>query len=270
MVETTFTWREYVPLFYVPIPRRHNPVVVVPTPNRVTIRVKSSSTGSMAISGNLSNEVVNLISIFLSVLQSEVGMLPRLSISVETGTSSESDEEVELNSSYLYVAVTSAITYFLSGEVSCEITESAKVLDRTIGVDDSVLALREFHKVEDGHAYIWRLNEGYIESDRKIILKLRKAGRYSMSYIEHEFTDLITHLAGVASIRAFEKLLNGESIISELRTLNAIWHMLYGVQLPHEAASGRYVFVKEINSCTLYEILEVGQTQFGGSGNADS
>ena len=255
MVETTFTWREYVPLFYVPIPQRHNPVVVVPTPNRVTIRVKSSSTGSIVISGYLSNEVINLINIFLSVLRSEVGELPGLSINIEAVTKSEGDEEVELNSSYLYVAVTSAITYFLSGEVGNEITESAKVLDRTIGVDDSVLALREFNKIEDGHAYIWRLNEGYIESDKKVILKLRKASKYPMSYIEHEFTDLITHLAGVASIRAFEKLLSGEPVVSELRALNAIWHMLYGVPLPHEAASGRCVFVKEINNCTLYEIL---------------
>ncbi|MCD6428920.1 MAG: hypothetical protein J7L12_04840 [Desulfurococcales archaeon] len=260
MVETTFTWREYVPLFYVPIPQRHNPVVVVPTPNRVIIRVRrvrSPGADPTVISGYLSNEVINLINIFLSVLQSEVGALPRLSISVEVVTKSDSDEKIELNSSYLYVAITSAIAYFLSGEVSSEITESAKVLDRTIGVDDSVLALREFNKIEDGHAYIWRLNEGYIESDKKIILRLRKSCEYSMSYVESEFTDLITHLAGVATIRAFEKLLSGESLVSELRTLNAIWHILYGVPPPHGVAGGRCVFVKEINSCALYEILDV-------------
>jgi len=256
-VETTFTWREYVPLLYVPIPQRHNPVVVVPTPNKVTIRIKSVSTGSIVVSGCLSNEVTNLINVFLSVLQSEVGTLPGLSISVEAVAKMENDEKIELNSSYLYVAVTNAITYFLSGEVSNEITESAKVIDRSIGVDDSILALREFNKIEDGHAYIWRLNEGYVESDKKIILKLRKAGRYSMSYIQHEFTDLITHLAGMASIRAFEKLLSGEQIASELRTLNAIWHMLYGVPLPHGTSRGESVIVKEINDCALYEIVKV-------------
>ncbi len=250
-MEVAFTWREYVPLFYVPIPKRHNPIVIVPTYNKVAIKVSTSSSDSIIISDELSTEVTNLIKIFLSLLQSEIGELPGLVIKVAV----ENSGKIGINSTYLYVAVTNAIMYFLSGEVSSEITESAKVFDRTIGVDDSVLALREFTSVKDGHAYIWRLNEGYVMSDKQVLLKLQKVNRYLMNYVEHEFTDLITHIAGVATIRVFEKLFNNKSITSELRTLNAVWHILYGVPLPQEITNSGYIYVKEIDGCSLYKIL---------------
>lgn len=253
IVEATFTWREYVPLFYVPIPNRHNPVGIVPTYNKVTISVSASSSGFIVVNNNLDRDIVNLIKLFLSLLQSEVGNLPGLKIEVVA----EGCNGDEINSTYLYVAVTNALTYFLCGEVSSDITESVKVLDMTMGVDDSVLALREFVNVREGHAYIWRLNEGYITSNKQVILKLKKINSFLMNYMEHESADLITHVAGVATIGAFEKLLKNEPLISELRTLNAVWHMLYGVPLPYGAGSNYYVLIKEIGGCSLHEVKEI-------------
>ncbi len=235
--------RERVPIAYLPIPGRSNPVVVASTYNSLIIDVRNAD--RQLITGTVSDEVESMMAAFLKKLNDEVGELPPLEITVFT-----SSPVIE---AFTYVAITNAVLEYLGGTFDEDIIKAAQRIDRFIGADHSILALRE--DPLRSPLYIWREGEGAVESDREIFIDVSKYKVLKMNYSRFPYLDIVTHLAGVATIDIFRRFCEGE-VPEELRVLNALWHVLYDIPLRRWERSP-YSIVKDLSGATPLIIREV-------------
>jgi len=227
VVRVKYEFAEHVPLIHVPIPGRRNPVLVVPTTNKVMVEAEATPAGrTLKLPANIPQEVAEIATNFYLKLLEEVG----ISASVEI-TAYDSDAAY---APYAYVAVTNAVIGALSGGVDEEILWAATTVDSALGVGDGVKALR-FSAVKS-RPYVWRSGEGIIESSREFTTVINTVAIRDLGIpgklIE---VDTLTHLAGMAVVAAFRTLEEGgmiRELISALRLANALWHALYGVELP--------------------------------------
>ncbi len=237
--------REYIPLLHIPIPNRHNPVLIVPTNRSVRIdtEVTTGDFIEFIISGgSLGSELVDLITKFAYLLRKEFGEELAFRISIELV-----DEVLD---SFLYVAITNSITEELCGSIDEELSSVLQGIDKSLGVDDSILALRSSSIV--GKAYIWRLGEGYLVVDRDVGIKIVNTEIRSLRYVGPLYPDVVTHIAGLAIIDGYRRLCSGSDLTPVIRVLNSLWYMIYGVEVPEVRVDDNYVVVvKNLSSCCL-------------------
>jgi len=227
VVRVKYEFTEHVPLIHVPIPGRRNPVLVVPTTNKVRVEAEVIPEGkSLKLPANIPQEVVEVAANFYSKLLEEVGISASVGITAYVGNLAYVP--------YAYIAVTNAVVGALGGGVDEEILWAATTVDSALGVGDGVKALR-FSAVKS-RPYVWRSGEGIIEASREFTTTVSTVAVRDLSMLNEPVeVDALTHLAGMAVVTAFRALEKGgmlQELIPALRLANALWHALYGVELP--------------------------------------
>jgi len=227
VVRVKYGFTEHVPLIHVPIPGRRNPVLVVPTTNKVAVEAKVVPEGrTLKLPANIPQEVVEITTNFYSKLLEEVGISASVEVTAYVGSTAYVP--------YAYVAVTNAIIGALSGGIDEEILWAATTVDSALGVRDGVKALR-FSAVKN-RPYVWRSGEGIIEASRELTVVVSTVAVRDLSVLDEPVeVDTLTHLAGMAVVTAFRAMEEGgtlQGLIPALRLANALWHALYGVELP--------------------------------------
>ncbi|MCD6323503.1 MAG: hypothetical protein J7L55_00085 [Desulfurococcales archaeon] len=236
--------RERIPIAYVPIPGRSNPVAIVSTYNSLIIDVSLGE--HSVVGGSISEAVANMVGAFLRRLERVVGEIPPLEISVFASGS--------IIDSFTYAAVTNAVLEFLGGKLDSDMIRAAQEIDKFLGCDHSILALREFPL--RGSLYIWRDGEGGVDSEAPVVVDVNEDEVVEMVYNPPPYLDMITHLAGVATIDSF-KLLSEGKVPNTLKVLNALWHALYGIPLRSWKVMP-YAAIKDVDGARFLEIKEVG------------
>jgi len=238
---------EYIPLLHIPIPKRHNPLVIVPTRNVVEVSIERGNE-DLIIEGEIPDEVFNPIVIFTQLLMKKLRCERKFKgfkIRFKGGYT---------NTLYLYALLTNLIVEQLIGSIDSEIIRSLYHIDREIGFEDSIHALRLALIIKK--PFIWRLGEDAISLDKMIYVEVISRKLHTDMRLIHEIPliDLITHVAGLSIIEGFKRISEGRSLRGVLRVMNSLWHILYGVRVDEdmEMSEGDYkVFVKEINGCSL-------------------
>jgi len=238
---------EYIPLLHIPIPRRHNPVVVVPTKNTLEVNIERSSEG-LTLEGEVPDEVFNFIVVFANILMRKFRYKDRfkgLTIRLRGD---------HVNTLYLYALLTNIIAEYLAGGIDYEILKGLYYIDREIGFEDVIYALRLALIIKK--PFIWRLGEDAVSLDKMVYAEVTSRSLHvDMRLIpEVPLIDLITHMAGLSIIEGFKCIGEGRSLRGVLRIMNSLWHILYGVHLDEDVEENYLsyrVFVKEINGCSL-------------------
>jgi len=226
VVRVKYEFTEHAPLIHVPIPGRRNPVLVVPTTNEVRVEAKVVPEGRfLKLPANIPREVVEAITNFYSKLLEEVGISASVEITAYAGNTAYTP--------YAYVAVTNAVVGALSGGIDEEILWAATTVDSALGMGDSVKALR-FSAIKS-RPYVWRSGEGIVEASREFTVAINTVAVRDLSMLDEPVeVNTLTHLAGMAVVTAFRALEEGtlHGLIPALRLANALWHALYGMELP--------------------------------------
>ncbi|MEM0296901.1 MAG: hypothetical protein QXU35_03875, partial [Zestosphaera sp.] len=178
----------WVPLFHIPIPGRHNPLIVFPTTHEVVAEATLIEGGlRVEVSGSTDPAYVEgRVTAFLRHLLSEVGM----SVSLELRLRASSDTPRE----YAYVHATNTALELLGGKLDEDIVEAAWHVDVKVGLPHSVLALRKAQIV--GKPYIWRFGEGHVELDKDLMAEVFSRSEVAFTLHTPPLADYLTHLAG--------------------------------------------------------------------------
>ena len=240
---------EWIPLIYVPIPNRSNPVLVVPTGKRVIVEASiEGDGGGIEIEGDVSDEVAAAVASFYQTLRKETASTALMRLSIQ--------HSGKLNETFMYVALTNAMLESMGGPLDRRIVAAAEVVDAEVGVDDSVYALRKhvFH----AKPYIWRRGEGEIELTSHVVAQTEVVGTAELNYVEPLDPDVVTHLAGIAAIEGFRTLsAKDKEFRRALRLSNSIWHLIYGIPLPREEGKC-FAVIKSLTHADLLEVELVG------------
>lgn len=215
----------WVPLFHIPIPNRHNPIMFFPTTYEILTEAEVvEETSRISVSGSVDPLFVeNKIREFLKLLSSELGV--GFSLKLRVRTSSKSLRE------HTYVHATNTVLELLGGKLDSDVIEAVWRIDSKIGLPHSVFGLRFADLI--GKPYIWRLGEEYVELDKPLIAELRSISEVVLQpTTDQSFIDYVTHLAGNVIINIFSYLREEKDLSSFLRIYNALWYILYGVQPP--------------------------------------
>jgi len=236
--------RGCIPFLHVPLPHRHNPVVVVPTTNHVKVTVSVEEGGPpLLLEGRVDHAVARAVNTFLKHIRKELELPPiHVNLDIDTGG--------YVCTSFLYVLMTNAIIDLLSGGIDEELVSTMQLIDRRIGVDDSVTALRYYRFFNT--AYIWRYGESPIGAPKTIVLTVDAVGGSERSLKRANpgfpLMDLITRLAGLNVIEGFNKLVNNDDVSDVVRLNNALWYAIYGVEVPRH---DDLVIVKELEGYSI-------------------
>jgi len=251
VVRVKYEFTEHVPLIHVPIPGRRNPVLAIPTANKVEVEAKATPEGkSLKLPANTPQEIVETATKFYSKLLDEVGIGASVEIISYSGNTGYEP--------YAYVALTNAIIGALSGEIDEEVLWAATTVDSTLNVGDGIKALR-FSALKD-RPYVWRAGEGIIEASRKLTVTANTVTVEALNPLEEPVeADILTHLAGMAVVTAFRSLEEGnalQELIPSLRLANALWHALHGIAIPPTTHNEIHAVVEGLRNKAV--VLRVG------------
>lgn len=238
---------ERIPLAFIPIPGRRNPVLIVRSTNSVILNVTVDLGGEgLELNGQVTDDLVNAVAAFINGLGTVSGFRGSVRVEVYCGR--------EIIDSFLYAAITNLVIEILGGGLDSALIRSANVLDSRVGVDDSAKALRNY--VRFRRPYIWREGEGALELGSDVVVDYEVVGKEHMRYVEPSELDLITHLAGMSVIRASQSLMSRSEMLKAARLINSLWHLIYGVPLPSSDESLRLV-IKGLGEAYIIEVLDL-------------
>lgn len=214
----------WVPLFHIPIPGRHNPLIVFPTTHEVVAEVTLAGEGiRVDVSGSVDPEYVkNKVTAFLTRLMLEVGMNVPLELRLKASA--------DMPREYTYVHATNTALELLGGKLDEDVVEAAWRVDVKIGLSQSVLALREAQIV--GKPYIWRFGDGYVELDKNLTAKVFNQSEAVLTSSTPPLAEYLTHLAGNCIINIFTGLKEGRDLSDLIRLYNALWYAVHGIHPP--------------------------------------
>lgn len=218
---------DYVPLFCIPIPGKHNPLVVVPIENSLTyfhVQILSQSHSGLEVIGLEDSVLIELLRGFYEFLSSEFEVNYRIKIIVEQGA---------IHRGFLYVTITNSIIRLLSGKLSREELSLLNLIDSRLRLNDCIAGLRLYEIIKK--PYIWRRGDEAIGLSRDIkfylstILKLHEVN--FMNIIEDpDILNLLTRLSGLLIIQIFRTLDNVElpKLGKYVNLLNGVlWGLFY-------------------------------------------
>lgn len=245
---------ERIPLAFVPLPGRRNPVLIVKSTNSVVIDVTVDLGGEgLELNGPVTDDLINAVAAFINEISKVTGF--------EGGVKVEIYGTKEVIDSFLYAAVTNSVLEILGGKVDEALIRSANIIDSRVGVDDSAKALRSY--VRFSRPYLWREGEGAIELGHEILIDYEVIDKEVMNYVEPLEPDVITHLAGVSVIKASQSLRDRQELIRATRLINSLWHLIYGIPLPQEKALR--VVIKGLGQAYVIEVLGIKVLEGEGS-----
>lgn len=237
----------WVPLFHIPIPNRHNPIMFFPTTYEILTDAEvTEETSRIFVSGPADPSFIeSKIREFLELLSSELGM--EFSLRVRVRTSSKSLRE------YTYVHATNTVLELLGGKLDSDVIEATWRIDSKIGLPHSVFGLRLADLV--GKPYIWRIGEEYVDIDKPLIAEVMSLSEVVLQPLaDQPFIDYLTHLAGNVIIHVFSNLREEKDVSKFLRLYNALWYVLYGVQ-PPKSEKGLALIFPDIDKAYSAEVI---------------
>lgn len=246
MVKLTKSGCGWVPLFHIPIPGRHNPLIVFPTTHEVVAEVTLAGEGiRVDVSGSVDPSYVrSKATAFLTRLLSEVGM----DVSLELRLKASADMPRE----YTYVHATNTALELLGGKLDEDIVEAAWRIDVKIGLPQSVLALREAQIVSK--PYIWRFGEGYVELGKNLTAEVFNRSETVLASNTPPLAEYLTHLAGNCIINIFTGFREGSNLSDLIRLYNALWYAIHGIYPPH-AEEGFGVVFPDADKAVSAEVI---------------
>jgi hypothetical protein len=236
----------WVPLFHIPIPKRHNPIIFFPTTYEIhTSAEMTESASEITVSGSVDPRLVEgKIWEFIKSLSSELGMEFFLKLRVRASENSLRE--------YTYVHATNTILELLGGKLDRDVIEAAWRIDSKIGLPHSVLGMRLADLV--GKPYIWRLGEEYVELDKALIAEITGVSEVELHPLDNPpFADHLTHLVGSVIINIFSNLREAGELRGLLRLYNALWYALYGVAPPQK--EGLVIIFPDLDKAFSAEVI---------------
>lgn len=225
----------YIPFLHTPVPGKRNPVLFLPTNERIRVRIAEG--GGWAQPGN---HAVMMYQAFTEFLKEEVGELPSIRpvILARPGLMM-----------WEYLAMTTALIEYLAGETDESILEAAQVIDRRLGLGEEIVGLRLSPVI--GDPYVWREGEGAIELGYGARVAIRPASVYPMRYVDPgNFDSAITHIAGYVTIGAAKALAGEGGRVEDLARMHrGLWHALYGVPV----SDGNIILVRDMGRAVALE-----------------
>ncbi len=211
---------EYVPLFCLPLPNKHNPVIVLPLGNSVVslcIQLKSLDYG-LEVVGVIDETLIKLLFDFYEFLRDELGVNYGIRVHVDSSY---------VHEGFLYVLITNNIIKSLSGILGINEVESLTIIDGRLGLNECISGLRTF-ELANG-PYIWRYRSEVIKMDNDVrlyISKIQSTYKLSLSAIVYDegLLNTLTHLAGLLTIKVFDILKKND--ISSLRAYIKLYNAL--------------------------------------------
>lgn len=237
----------WVPLFHIPIPNRHNPIMFFPTTYEILTDVKvTEETPRISVSGSADPSFAeSKIREFLDLLSSELDI--EFSLKVRVRTSSKSLRE------YTYVHATNTVLELLGGKLDNDVIEAAWRIDSKIGLPHSVFGLRFADLI--GKPYVWRIGEEYVNIDKPLIAEVMNISEVVLQPLaDQPFIDHLTHLAGSVIIYVFNNLREDKDVSKFLRLYNALWYILYGVQ-PPTSEKGLALIFPDVDKAYSVEVV---------------
>ncbi len=239
---------EWIPLFHIPIPKKHNPLILVPTQKKVFIRLSTlEEREDILIEGlDAYPKVKELVTSFINKLFEEVSMRVGLGIFANVAE--------DIHEGFLYVFITNAVVEFLSGEFNEDLIKAASVIDSLLNLEDFIYGLRRTYLASK--PFIWRMGDDPIFLERKLLTYVNMVFKHNVSPLsETQLEDLITHLSGLITIHIFRALREGRELDNLLRIYNGIWYMLYEVIPPKIMENKRYfVIYPDIGKAVIAEV----------------
>ncbi len=225
-----------MPFLHTPIPGKRNPVLFLPTNEKIRVRIAEGERGE----AQPGNHAVMMYQAFTEFLKEEVGELPSIRpvILARPGLMI-----------WEYLAMTTALIEYLAGETDKSILEAAQIIDRRLGLGEEVVGLRLSPVI--GGPYVWREGEGAIELGYGARVTIKPARIYPMRYVDPEnFDSAITHIAGYVTIEAAKALAGEGGGIDHLARIHrGLWHALYGVPV----SDGNIILVRDMGRAVALE-----------------
>lgn len=221
-----------VPLSHIPLPGVSNPIIVV----RVEGLVEELAVEVVPARGLdrvvFSATVARLVTEFKKHLEREIGLEFRVICS------GISDYDA-----LAYIHTTNEILRTLISRLDEGAIQIAYSIDRELGVQDYVSALRLIDLL-DTH-YAWRWGEPPVELERKLAFRvraIRRISEFKTPFLEID-REAIIHIAGKSSIHLARAIMNGdiEEVVKSVEFANGLWHSIYGLKIPCGEGISTYI-----------------------------
>jgi hypothetical protein len=245
----------YIPLFCLPLPKKHNPVIVLPIKDsKITLSVEVLSKQGLELLG-VPPTVGRYVYDFYEFILNELGVNYGFRIHVDGDY---------IHDGFIYVTITNLMIKLLSGRLSSDEYELLRLVDSRLGINDCITALREYEVV--GGSYIWRYDGE--------LLKLTDVSCYVREILSTEDTSLssvvgnevlttpLTRLVGLLIISIYNSLVEKDykSLSNYIRLYNSLWVGVSGIvdgilqSLKPTTGVNFFTYVQDLGKVTLFEV----------------
>jgi hypothetical protein len=245
----------YIPLFCLPLPKKHNPVIVLPIKDsKITVSVEVLGRQGLELSG-VPPIIDKYVYDFYEFILNELG--------VNYGFRIDVDGDYIYNG-FIYVAITNLMIRLLSGRLSNDEYGLLRLVDSRLGISDCITAIREYEVV--GGSYIWRYDGE--------LLKLPDISCYAREVLSTEDVSLssvvsnevlatpLTRLVGLLIISIYNSLIEKDykSLSNYIRLYNSLWVGVSGIadgvsqSLKPFTGTNFYIYIQDLGRVTLFEV----------------
>jgi len=245
----------YIPLFCLPLPKKHNPVIVLPIKDsKITVSVEVLSKQGLELLG-VPQTVGRYVYDFYEFILNELGVNYGFRVCVDGDY---------IYDGFIYVAITNLMIKLLSGRLSSDEYGLLRLVDSRLGINDCITALREYEVV--GGPYIWRYDGE--------LLKLTDVSCYVREMLSTEdislssvvgnevLTTPLTRLVGLLIISIYNSLVEKDykSLSNYIRLYNSLWvgvsGIVDGILQSFKPTTGVnfFTYVQDLGKVTLFEV----------------
>jgi len=245
---------EYLPLLYMPLPGKYNPLIIIPVENS-SVKVNIELMRRPGLELFEVDEVLEKhLSNFYKFLCDELGVNYGFRVSIDS---------TPLHRGFTYAVVTNAIAKMLAGRLTEDVYELLNIIDSRFGIGDYVAALRLYDQVKD--AYVWRYGDGVVRLGgvkarvKRVLGAVRPTHRNNV-LDDTKINNILTHLVGLIIIGLYEALSewNMSKLYDYAKLLNSLWEGTNDFEEFSEyrklTVSGNYLYVQDVDRVLLLEV----------------
>lgn len=245
---------EYLPLFYMPLPGKHNPLIIIPVENS-SVKVNIELMRRRGLELFEVDEVLERYLLgFYQFLCDELGVNYGFRVSIDG---------VPLHRGFTYAVITNAIAKMLAGRLTEDLYKLLDIVDSRFGIGEYVTALRLYDQVKD--AYIWRYGDEVVRLEgvkvrvKRFLGAVRPTPRNNV-LDNAKINNLLTHLAGLIIISLYEALSEWDTsrLYDYANLLNSLWEGTNAFEDYSEyrklTVSSNYLYVQDVGRVLLLEV----------------
>ncbi len=245
---------EYLPLFYVPLPQKHNPVVVLPVRNNeIGVSVELTRERGLELV-EVDSMLEKYVLDFYQFICDELGVNYGFRVSVEGEA---------IHRGFTYVVITNTLTKALAGRLDENVYDFFKLIDGRLGINQCITALRYYEKVRE--AYIWRYGDEVVRVGRAKCCVRQSLGVDNPTLRNSVLNDsrvnnILTHLIGLTIIGVYEAISEGSigKLYDYVNLLNGLWEgtnvFSDYIKCRRLNSGGNYIYVQDIGRVLLLEV----------------